>query len=287
MKKLFFLICLAAIFFYPPKVRAVSFPVLDAMITPLPVTDIVTTPILGGMVAQQIIAALVAVLDYGNRQSLQQTMSKDGPVLTKRAIEVTNPPVIKPIKSAKDTGISVLENKNTKKENNTTQSNQNKKDDTSSDQNKTDSNTSQSDETNKTSNSDLSIGKSVDVTNPKEVAEAVEKEIMQTTETSSVGLQKEQEKRNLFAQENAISAMANALYFDYLLEDLQKTVDELSVSSAQEDKYGAVNANYRYMSTWYKLLTLLEQIKAERLQLKGALGVLEANPVRGLIVGES
>ncbi len=216
-----------------------AFPILDLLITPLPVMDIVSTPVLGGMTAQQIIAALVSIIDFGNREALQETMSKDGPDLTGRPVERTDPPEIETVDSSADTNISIIQ----------------------------------------------STGS--DVTDAKKTAQAVEKEIMITEETSSLGLEKERTKRNLFAQENAISSMANALYYDSKLEELQKTVEALSQTSAQEDKYGALNANYRYMSTWYKLLTLLEQIKAERLQLKGAQGIIEAIPVQEPIVGQS
>lgn len=240
MKKTLLFGCLLTALFYTPKAHASqAFPIMDWLITPLPISDIVSTPVLGGMTAQQVIAALVAIIDFGNREALQETMSKDGPGLTDRPVEKTNPPEIEAIKNASDTGISVLKEGG------------------------------------------------ADVKDPKKTAEVVEKELMVSEETSSLGAQKEQAKRNVFAQENAISAMANALYFDTKLEELQKTVDELSRSNAEEDKYGALMANYRYLSTWYKLLTLLEQIKAERLQLKGAQGVMEAIPVKDGIVGQS
>ena len=240
MKKTLLFGCILTALLYTPKAHASNaFPILDWLITPLPISDIVSTPVLGGMTAQQIIAALVAVIDFGNREALQETMSKDGPGLTDRPVEKTNPPEIEAIQSASDTDISILKEGG------------------------------------------------ADIKNPRKTAEVVEKELMISEETSSLGVQKERAKRNKFAQENAISAMANALYFDTKLEELQKTVEELSQTNAEEDKYGAVNANYRYLSTWYKLLTLLEQIKAERLQLKGAQGVMEAMPVKNSIVGQS
>ena len=239
MKKTLLLGCLLTALFSAPKAQASrAFPILDLLITPLPVSDIVSTPVLGGMTAQQMIAALVAVIDFGNREALQETMSKDGPGLTDRPVEKTNPPEIEALKNAADTDISVLREGG------------------------------------------------ADINDPQKTAQVVEKEVMLTEETSSLGREKEQAKRNKFAQENAISSMANALYFDYKLEDLQKTVEELSQSNAEDDKYGALNANYRYLSTWYKLLTLLEQIKAERLLLKGAQGVVEALPVQESIVGQ-
>lgn len=239
MKKMFLLGCMLVTLFYVPKAHAIGFPELDALVTPLPVMDVGTTPVLSGMTAQQMITALVSVIDFGNREALEEVMSKDGPDLTKRPVEQASAPEIETIQSASDTGVSILKEGG------------------------------------------------ADIKDPKKTAELLEKELMVSEETSSTGIAKERAKRNVFAQENAISAMANALYFDTKLEELQKTVDELSTSNAQEDKYGALNANYRYLSTWYKLLTLLEQIKAERLQLKGAQGVVGALPVQDAIVGQS
>ncbi len=125
----------------------------------------------------------------------------------------------------------------------------------------------------------------VDIKNPKKTAEFIEKELMITEETSSEGVKKERSVRNKFAQDNAISAMANALYFDSKVAELQKTVDKLSSTTSKADKFGALMANFRYFSAMYRLLTLLEQIKAERLQLKAAQGIMEALPVKEPIVG--
>ncbi len=231
-KKIFILFFILSCFFPFNQVKAISFPKMDALITPLAVGDGSSILMLGGMTGQQILTAIVSITDFINRQQLELAMSLNGFPFDKRVAGLRYLiPQIEPWRGS-DVGISVL------------------------------------------------FSKGVTVEDSHAVSRAVEQEVMVARETSAAGVQLEQKKRNLFSQENVIIAMADALYYESLIQELQKTLDELSQSAdVKEDKNGAVTANYKYMEAWYRLLTLLEQIKAERVMLKASQGIVDGQPI--------
>ncbi len=248
MKKLGILILSTALLLTPGSSYAVSFPILDALITPLPVFDAGTFGGLSSSYMQQIEEAIKAY-----KQKLEKV--KEQAKLFMNETDLSSNPlqrylVNQPETAQKGSETPIDAFKATGKEN---------------------------------IDGGVTSDTNVDLTDAASLEKAIEP-ILVSQAVGSVEENLKKIQRKQYEQQNVIDVMAKVLYYKKELEDLQETMSQISAASSSPDSAGAVAVPAEFMAVKNKIKALQMKITATRQTLKGMQGQMSAEPLKQPIV---
>lgn len=250
MRKLGILFLLGVILLTPRFSYAISFPILDALITPLPVFDAGTFGGLTSSYMQQIEEAIKA-----HKQKLEKM--KEQLKLFMNELDLSSSPLQrylvnqpKTAQSGSETPIDAF--KATGKEN---------------------------------IDGGAISDTNVDLTNAASLEQAIEP-ILVSQAVGSIEENLKKIQRKQYEQQNVIDVLAKTLYYKKELEDLQKTMSQISAASSTSDSAGAVAVPAEFMAVKNKIKALQMKITATRQSLKGMQGQMSAEPLKEPIVSK-
>lgn len=262
MKKIIYTLLLSAALVMPSRPsHAIIFPLLDALITPLPVFDASSMGTLIANYVQQVMQVVKSIEQAGGKaQETIKLVSSGATSLT--SIQMPSLPFneIKTAVQGASTGITALKAAAEKA--------------MSAAADAASGVTSGIEDLQ--AKAEGILKKNVDLTKPEEIADAVQPQIMVSKAVGVVEEQIKKDRRTQFKQENIQDILARVLYMKYELEQLQKTEAALTSLVSTPDTAGSVSVPPQLTEVENKIKTLQQKIAASRSDLQGVLGILQA-----------
>ncbi len=248
MKKLGVLFLTGIILLTPSFSKAITFPILDALITPLPVFDAGTFGGLSSSYMQQIEEVIKSHKQKIEKMKEQLKLFENEVDLSSSPLQryLVNQP--KTAQRGSETPIDAF--KATGKEN---------------------------------IDGGLISDSDVDLTNPSSLEKAIEP-ILVSQAVGSVEENLKKIQRDQYEQQVVIDVLAKTLYYKKELEDLQNTMSQISAASSTADSAGAVAVPAEFMAVKNKIKALQMKITATRQSLKGMQGQMSSDPLKEPIV---